>query len=215
METLQLGAVTRAEADQPKKIRQAGDMPAILYGNKSVPVNLKVKQNEFQKIFRKAGTSTLVELSVDGKINTVLIHDVQMHYLTSQPIHADFLVVNMKEKLTAKVPLEFIGEAMAAKAMGGTLAKMITEIEVECLPHDLPHVIEVDISPLNTFEDSILAGNINLPKGVSLVTSAEETVAKVDAPRNVEAELAKEIGDVSQVAGIKKEEPAPAADAKK
>ena len=208
MEKLQLKAVTRGE-ESPKKVRDSGQLPAVVYGNKQEPKNLQVAQNEFEKALRKAGESTIIELSLDdGSIKNVLIHDLQRDPVTHQPIHADFLEVNMSEKLTANVILEFVGEPLAVKALGGTLMKQIDTIEVECLPDDLPHAIEVDISALKTFEDSILVSQISLPKGVVVLTDPQELVVKVSPPRDVEAEMAKEVGDISQVEGIK-EDPKP------
>jgi large subunit ribosomal protein L25 len=134
---------------------------------------------------------------------------VQKHYLKSNPIHVDFYEVKMTEKLTATVQLEFIGESNAVKALGGTLVKNLTEVEVECLPADLPHQIDVDITTLNTFEDTILVKDLNVSDKVEIKVEADEMVAKVQPPRDVEAELAEPIvEDISAVEGAAEDKPA-------
>lgn len=210
MEKLQLQVSNRNVNNSVKSVRKSGSIPGVVYGNKLPSCSVSFPLNEFEKIYRKAGESTILELQFeDGGKKNVLIHDLQRNPVTYSPIHVDFLEVSLTEKLTANVALEFIGESMAIKAHGGTLVKLLSEIEVECLPSDLPHLIQVDISPLNTFEDLLKVENLTLPKGVKAVNDPSEVVAKVQAPRDLASELAKEVGDVSQVEGIKEVEVSP------
>lgn len=220
MEKLKLNAKSREISSRSgKKIRKEGLIPAVLYGHKIQNQNVTVNLGEFEKVLRKAGESTIIDLvTEDGKNHSVLIHDIQYHYLTSEPIHADFYEVSMTEKLKAKIALEFIGESPAVKTLGGVLVKVLNEIEVECLPADLPHSLEVNLAKLAAFTDSILAKDIAVPAKVKITTPAQEVVAKVQPPRDVEAELAAPVvEDVSKVEGaaeVKPEAPA-ASDAKK
>lgn len=192
MDKIQLKASKRDEKGGTiNKIRKQGMMPAVLYGYKVENTPLVLNANEFEKVLRKAGESTIIDLATDdGKTHSVLIHDIQYHGVKGHPLHADFYEVNMTEKLKAMIALEFVGESNAVKALGGTLVKVLNEIEVECLPADLPHNLEVDISVLNTFADTIHVRDIKLPTRVETVTDPEETVAKIQEPRDVEAELA-------------------------
>ncbi len=201
-----LKATVRNTETPVKAMRKGGIIPAELYGHNVQNVHLSVSQNEFEKIFRKAGESTIVTLDIEGNgQRNVLIHDVQKHVVKSQPIHVDFLEVSMTEKLETTVALEYEGESVAVKALGGTLVKVLNEITVECLPADLPHNLMVDISSLTTFEDVIAVKDITLPKGVALVTDGEEVVAKVQPPRDLEAELATPVEeDVTKVEGVVK-----------
>jgi len=202
MEKIQIQSKTRdSKTDIVKKLRQQGMIPAELYGHNVPNVHLSLDQNTFEKVLRKAGESTIIELiDPDGKTRNVLIHDVQKHYLTSQPIHVDFYEVKMTEKLTATVELQFIGESKAVRELGGTLVKVLTEIEVECLPADLPSHIEVDISSLQTFDNDILVKDLKVSDKVTVKAEPEEMVAKVQPPRDVEAELAEEIDEAAAVA---------------
>jgi large subunit ribosomal protein L25 len=184
MEKPLLQAIVRDVASKTaSSVRSEGEIPAVLYGHNISNIHLTVKLGEFEKLFRKAGESTIVELkTVDGKTHNVLVQDVQRHYLTGAPIHIDFLEVSMTEKLTATVPLEFVGESIAVKNMGGTLVKVLDEVEVECLPNDLPHNIEIDISVLKTFEDQIQIKDLKVPSGVQINAEPEETVIIEEDP---------------------------------
>lgn len=149
----------------------------------------------------------------DGKTHPVLIHDVQIHYLTSAPIHVDFYEVSMTEKLKAMVVLEFIGEAPAVKTSGGILVKVLNEVEVECLPADLPHNIEVNQESLKTLQDEIHVKDLKVSAKVKILTDANELVIKVQPPRDVEAELSTPIvEDVSKVEGAAEVKPEAAAE---
>ena len=178
-------------------------MPAVLYGNKVTNQNLTLDAREFDKILKKAGESTIVELVTDDKkVHPVLIHDVQIHYLTSVPTHVDFYEVSLTQKLKAKVVLEFTGEAPAVKTLGGVLVKILNEVEVECLPSDLPHNITVALESLITLQDSLHVKDLKVPAKVKIVTAGDEMVIKVQPPRDVEAELAAPVvEDVSKVEG--------------
>jgi large subunit ribosomal protein L25 len=164
----------------------------------------------FLKAFKKAGESTIVNLVIEGSSKPVLIQDVQHHYLHDQPIHVDFYAVNMSEKLKAKIPIHFLGESNAVKAMGGTLVKNLTEVEVECLPADLPHAIEVDISQLVTFEDTVRISDLKISDRVKILASPDEMIVATQPPRSEEEmkelEQAPVAEDVTKVEGVVKPE---------
>jgi large subunit ribosomal protein L25 len=213
MDKIDLEAKARP-AYSVEKLRKEGFIPVISYGHGKETQHLAIPYNLFEKAYRKAGESTLVNLVVDGKGKNVIIQDVQRHYLTGKYIHADFYEVSMTEKMNATVQLEFVGISNAVKANGGTLVTVLHEVEVECLPADLPHNIEVDISVLKTFEDSIKVSDLKVSDKVEIVTPQEETVAIVNAPRDVEAELAAPVvEDVSKVEGAAENKPEEGAEA--
>ncbi|MBL8030430.1 MAG: 50S ribosomal protein L25 [Candidatus Doudnabacteria bacterium] len=197
-------------------LRKVGQIPAVLYGNKIQNQNLILNSVEFEKVFRKAGESTLVNLTLeDGKVHPVLIQDVQYHNLKNTPIHVDFYQVSMSDKLKANVALEFTGESSAVKTLGGVLNKQINEVQVECLPADLPHNILVDISSLKTFEDAVYVKDLKVDAKVKILAPADEVVAKVQPPRDMEKELsAQSTEDVAAVLAATDAEKAKAAAAK-
>jgi len=210
MDKVQLKATLRdTKTKNTEKLRKTGGLPAVLYGHKVKNESLTVDAKEFDKLLKKTGESTIIDLiTADGKTHPVLIHEVQYHYLTSQPIHVDFYQVSMSEKLKAKVVLEFTGESKAVKQLGGVLVKVLNELEVECLPVDLPHNIPVSLEVLETLQDSIHVKNILAPAKVKILTPAEELVVKVQPPRDVEAELTPVVEDVSKVEGAAEVQPA-------
>lgn len=217
MEKLQLKvAIRNLKTDKAGKMRKDGLLPAVLYGNKVTNLALSINAREFDKILKKAGESTIVELITDdGKTHPVLIHEFQRHYLTSAPTHVDFYQVSMTEKLKAKVALEFTGESKAVKQLGGILVKILNEVEVECLPADLPHNIVVNLEPLETLQDSVHVKNLIAPAKVKILTSGDEMIVKVQPPREVEAELtAPVVEDVSKVEGAAEDKPVAEGEAK-
>jgi len=165
-----------------KKKRGSRKFPAVLYGAKMKNQPLFVDFEEFKRIWREAGESTIVKLKHNNSGDTfdVLIHSVDIDPLKNEPIHADFLAVEMDKPIITKVPLVFEGVAPAAKELGGVLVKVLHEIEVEALPKDLPHELKVDVSKLVTFEDKIILTDIVLPAGVKIIGNPEEVVALVE-----------------------------------
>ncbi len=211
MAEITINATKRTVSGKPvNKLRKVGKLPAVVYGHNVQSENIEVSENEFLKAFKKAGESTIVNLSVEGKNIPVLIQDVHNHYLKDTPIHVDFYAVNMSEKLTATVPLHFIGESQAVKALGGTLARNLSEVEVECLPMDLPQSLEVDISALNTFDDAIRISDLKVSDKVEILGNPEEVIAVVTPPRSEEEmkelDQAPVAADVTAVEGVVKPE---------
>src|SRR3989338_6487717 len=151
-----------------KTLRTGGKMLAVLYGHKEVSTPISVSLMDFKKVFKEAGESTVVSLKGVGEEKEALIHDVDFEPITGEPRHADFYVIEKGRKVQVKVPLNFIGVSPAVKEMGGTLVKVLHEIEIEAMPKDLPHEIEVDISALLNFESKIDVQDIKLPSGVEI-----------------------------------------------
>lgn len=213
METIALQAKTRAlRGRKTYRLRNEGVIPAVVYGVGIDPMNIEVAHNAFAKVFKTAGESTLVELSVDGGAALhVLIQDAQTDPLRDDFTHADFRTVDMNKKIEAEVKLAFVGESPAVKGMGGTLVHPLDEVRVRALPKDLVSHIDVDISKLATFEDQISVKDLPVPSGVEILEDAEAMVALVAAPRSEEemAELDKAVEiDVNAVEKVEKEKKA-------
>ena len=164
-------------------LRKAGQMPAVFYGPKDPSTPIKISLVDFKKAWKTAGESTVVSLEGDGVEAEVLIQSVDLDPVTDVAIHADFYAIEKGKKLSVDVPLEFIGVSPAVKDLGAVLVKVAHEIEIEALPKDLPHNLEVDISTLINFDSVITAGEIKLPAGVTLMVKPEEVVASVYEPK--------------------------------
>lgn len=212
-----LKATIRTEiGKKANKLRSQDLIPAVMYGNKVEAINLTVNYNEFKKVYTKAGESALVELEAEGKKHNVLIHDIQLAPMSGKVTHIDFFQVNMKEEVETEIPLEFVGEAPAVKALGGVLIKNMDEISVKCLPADLPEKYVIDISTLATFDDVISVKDLKISDKIEILIDGETVIALVAAPRTEEslADLDTKVEeDVTKVAGVVKE--APVAEEKK
>ena len=178
-----LAAKKRDSVGDNTALRDKGMMPAVFYGSGKETTPIAVSLVEFEKVWRKAGESTPVILSTDNGEVSTLIHEVQFQPIKGTPLHADFLVVDMNKDVEVSVPLEFTGEAPAAKSGLGTLTKVLHEVTVRALPNDLPHSIMVDISVLETLENQIHVSDLVAPKGVTIVTEGHEVVALVAAQK--------------------------------
>jgi large subunit ribosomal protein L25 len=164
-------------------LRDSGKMPAVFYGPKDPSTPIKVTLADFKKAWKTAGESTVVSLEGNDIDADVLIHEVDLDPVTDVPIHADFYAIEKGKKLSVDVPLEFIGVAPAVKDLGAVLVKVLHDIEIEALPKDLPHKLEVDISGLVNFDSVITAQEIKLPEGVTLKVKPEEVIASVYEPK--------------------------------
>jgi len=186
MPTLILKAKKRVETGKKvDQLRKQGKIPAVLYGHKVKPVSLVLDYSTFEKIFAQAGESTLIDLTVDDqKPVKVLIQDYQLDPKTNQIIHTDLHQVRMDEKLHAEIALNFINEPPAVKELGGILVTAIDSLEVECLPQDLVHEINVDLSSLKTFEDVIHVADIKIPSGLTITHNPHDVVALIQQPRS-------------------------------
>ncbi len=162
-------------------LRKSGEIPAVFYGAGQDSTPVSISTIEFKKIWREAGESSAVKVSMGPKDIDVLIHEVQTDPVTDEPIHADFLAIDMNKKIKVKVPLEFEGISGAVKNGLGNLVKVLHEIEVEALPKDLPHKLTVDISTLETLDNIIIVSDIKLPTGIVVVTNGNDVVASIIA----------------------------------
>lgn len=191
MDKVKLSAnIREAAGKKVKALRRQGIVPAVVYGQGKSNQNLSLSKIEFEKVLRDNGTASIVLLDIEGDgQKNVLIHEVGFDPMMGDVEHVDFYEVSMTEKLTTSVPLHFVGDSAAVIEMSGTLVTNKNEVEIECLPADLPHEIEVDIAPLVDFEAEIRVSDLKVPSGVEIKDEAEEMVATVEPPRS-EEELA-------------------------
>jgi large subunit ribosomal protein L25 len=171
-------------------LRRQGILPAVIFGNGRESEAIQISALDWEVLRRHHVTrNTLLDLTVaGGKAQPVLVQSFSEHPLTRKPTHVDFHVVKMSEELTVDVPVEFVGESVAVEKEGGTLLHLKETLHIRALPGDLPTAIEVDVTALTDFETIIHVKDIAAPKGVHILTDAEEPVARVQAPRTESAE---------------------------
>lgn len=171
------------------RLRRAGTLPAVVYGAGQPSTPIELDAREFDVMHRQAGRHAVVDLHVDGdRPRPVLLHAIQEHPVTRKPLHVDFLAVNMEEERTVDVPVVVVGESEAVDKMGGVLLHLRDAVLVRAKPDDIPSGVELDITPLSDFEQTLHASDLRIPAGVTLVTDPGEALARVQAPRLEEPE---------------------------
>jgi large subunit ribosomal protein L25 len=170
------------------RLRQAGRLPAVVYGHGVESSSISIDTHEFEQLRRHSGPNALVDLSVDGeKPQPVLVHGVQVHPVNRRPLHVDLFVVRMTEELTVDVPLVATGESQAVTLHGGTLLHPIESVRVRALPDHLPQSIEYSVASIADFDTTIHVRDLAVPADVTLLTDGDEIIAKVQPPRVEEA----------------------------
>ncbi|OHB15837.1 MAG: hypothetical protein A2431_01080 [Candidatus Zambryskibacteria bacterium RIFOXYC1_FULL_39_10] len=202
--TIEIKAEKRERLGKLKSLRNEGLMPAVCYGHKKEALPIQIKKSDFIKAWKNAGESTVIKLSIPGGDLDVLIHDVDYDLITGEPRHADFYIFEKGHKVEIDVPIEFIGVSPAVKDLAGVLMKIMHEIKIEAEPANLPHQIDVDISSITELEGQILAKDLILPKGVTLVENPEEVVVTVATPKAEKVEEVEVSADLSQIEVEKK-----------
>ena len=216
---MELGATVRAQLGRAVKgLRKDGIVPAELYGHGIKNEHVAVVMKDLRKVLRHAGETSIISLMVGTKKYPVFIHDVSRNPITDEIQSVDFYSVRMDQKMRIKVPFAFIGEAPGVKEKGGVLVRSMSELEIEALPNDIPHTIEVDLKVLNDVGVSIHVSDLKVPNEVRVLAKPEFVVATITArmTEEQEAALAAKGADVSEIkteGDIKKEAAAAAAPA--
>ena len=174
-----------------RRLRNSGRAPGIVYGGTTAPTLIEIDHNELWYALKKeAFHGAVLEMNLGGAAQKVLLRDVQYHPYKPQVLHIDFQRVDANTKLTLKVPLHFKGEetSQAVKIDKCLVTRIATEVEITCLPADIPEFIEVDLSGL-TKGQSVHASDLSLPKGVKIAAHGKvnPVIVSVSAPASEEA----------------------------
>lgn len=178
-----------------RRLRQSGKVPGIVYGADQPAEVVEMDHNTLLlQLKQESFHASILTMTLDGKKERVLLRDVQMHPWKKQVLHVDFQRVSANQKIHIEVPLHFINAEVApgVKIGGGIVSHVLNEVEITCLPDDLPEFIEVDLSGLE-LGHSIHLSDLKLPKGVEsvqLVREDDAVVATVQVPKAIEAEEA-------------------------
>ncbi|HLD25347.1 MAG TPA: 50S ribosomal protein L25 [Patescibacteria group bacterium] len=170
------------------KLRKDGYIPGTVYGKAIKSESISVASKDFAGVYAQAHETGLVELSVDGNIRPVLIHHVQKDPVSEAILHVEFHQVDLKQKVKAAIPVVFVGESPAVAQKLGVLLTVLSDVEVEALPAELPEKIEVDVSRLETVDQELKVSDLTVPSGVTLLTDGALVIAKVGALVSKEAE---------------------------
>jgi len=186
METIKLD-VTQGVYDSAKAARAAKRVPMVYYGKGFKNANFSADYQQFRRVYKAAGKSTIITLVNENKQEfPVLVHEMQYHPVTDDVWHVDLIAVDMNKPITTQIPLKFVGIAPAVKELAGTFVHSRSSIHVECLPKDLVHEIEVDITGLVDFHAQIKVRDLKIPAGYKVLDAADINVCTVAAPHKEE-----------------------------
>jgi len=185
------GKLREIKGRKVKNLRKEGIIPASIYGKGMESITIQLDGKSVEALFSELGESGLISLMIDKDEYPILLRNPQYNVLTEEIMHIDCYKVNLKEKITAAVPVELVGEAPGVKA-GNVLVAISDEVEIEALPADLPDKLEIDISTLMNDGDMISAGDIKLGAEMELKSSPDQVLVKIETPKVVEEEEVEE-----------------------
>ena len=178
MEKVVLNATKRnVIGKQVKALRREGKLPAVIYGRHTEPVNINLDAHTASLALAKLTSSSLVTIKVDGTEYPALVREKQRDYIKNRLLHVDFLAVSMTELLRTSVNVHFIGVSPAVKDFNAVLVKNLEQLEVECLPTDLPEAIEVDISAMKRPGEGIRVRDVQISDKVRILNDSDTMVA--------------------------------------
>jgi large subunit ribosomal protein L25 len=204
MATASLSANVRAERGTgvARKLRQAGQVPAVIYGHGREPQSLTINTREVERLLGQfSAGSTVIELNVDGAKSNTLIREIQRHPVNRSIVHIDFQQLVAGEKITVSIPLRFVGTSDGVRNSGGILEETMHQVHLRVDPSAIPDHIDVDVTPL-TIGHSIHIADLKLPEGVTILDDEGATVCVCTAPKAVEeaAPAAAEGGEAAAAA---------------
>jgi large subunit ribosomal protein L25 len=188
-------------------LRRTGQVPVVVYGPKTKPLNLQVPYRPLQVALMKAGGTNLIDITFDGSRQTVLAREVQRDVLRGDILHVDFFAVDLLAKIKIDVPIHFVGESPAVNARKGILITGPTMLSIETLPSHLLSQIEVDLSDLNEIGDAVHVRDLKLDADITILNEPEEMIARISqtsAARSEEDEAAEAAEAAGEVEIIKK-----------
>ncbi len=220
MEKVVLQATKRdVVGKQVKALRREGKLPAVIYGRHTDPINVNLDAHTAQIALAKLTASSLVTIDLEGTEHLALVREKQRDYIKNKLLHVDFLAVSLTEKLRTKVAIHFVGVSLAVKDFNAVLVHNLEELEVECLPTDLPERIDVDIAAMMKPGEGIRVREVLVSDNVRLLADPDTmvvvaTFAKVEeeaagavagaAVTSTEPEIAVERGKKEEAADDKK-----------
>jgi len=187
MDKILLKAVKRdITGKQVKAMRRQGELPAVIYGRHLQPIAITLNAHDAGLTLGRTTSSSLVTIELDGKEYPTLVREKQRNYIKGELTHVDFLAVSLTEKIRAGVRIELTGVSTAVKDYNAVLVRSLEELEVECLPTDLPGRFTVDISVLTQVGDGVRVGDISVSENVRILNDPEEMIVVTTAAREEE-----------------------------
>lgn len=188
MASYKISAQKREDVGSNKvnKLRVESLIPAVIYKKGEETKSLQLDAREFQLTFRKAGTTSVIELDVNGQTHPVIVKDVQLHPVRREVLHIDFQEINMDEKIKVLIPVNLLGRD-EIKLQPSVLSQLLNEVEVECLPGNIPNTADVDVSGMD-FETAIFVRDLDIAKdeNIEILEEQDTVVCTLSEPQEVE-----------------------------
>jgi large subunit ribosomal protein L25 len=199
MEKITLKAVKRLQGLKANAVRSGGSVPVEYYGHGVSNVSLDIPYGDLRRAYKAAGSNTVIDLEIEGDSpKKVLVTRIDFDPVKDTISYAELINLRMDEEVTAKIPVRLEGVAPAVKDLGGILVQSLDELEISCLPGDLPHEFVLDVGSLVDFATTLHVSDIAVPSGVKVLAEPDTAVATVTAPQEEEAapEVAPTAADV-------------------
>lgn len=191
-----------------KRLREEGVLPANIYGRGLPSIAIQIDSRDFRKVVLSVGIRSMFQLLVEGESDPrhVLVRQLARSGGTGDPIHVDFYQVDLDRPIQTTVAINLVGIAPAVSDLAGTLLQHLETVQVRCLPLNIPSSFEVDVSSLNTFEDSIKITDVDFPEGVEILISEDMSIAGVQPPRVLEETVSETDEELVEGEGIESTE---------
>jgi len=173
-----------------RRTRMAGRIPGVVYGPEIDPISVAVEERAFRASMKTASSSSILNLNLDGKETKAVVRDMQRDPVTNRVIHVDFHAISMNRPINVSIPIHFTGSPIGVKVDGGIMQTTMRELEISCLPANIPDQVEIDVSELS-IGDSIHVGNLKL-ENVDILAEVRQTIVVISAPTIIKAETTAE-----------------------
>jgi len=179
-----------------RKARAAGHIPGIVYGPETEPFSVTVEERAFRSAMRNATKSSILTLKLEGKETKAVMRELQRDPVSNRVLHVDFHAISMNKPIHVAIPIHFIGTPIGVKVDGGIMQTTMREIEISCLPTDIPEHLQIDVSELR-IGDSVHVKNISVP-GATILVDQQRTIVVISAPTIIKSEETAAEGAVAE-----------------
>ncbi len=208
MQRIELPAKARHSGASPRKLRQEGMVPGVMYGHGADSLVISVEEKDFRKALASGGANAIFEIVLtdnnEQTSHVAMVKEIQRNPMSGDFVHVDFYRIRMDETITTRVPIHAVGEPVGVKE-GGLLQYQIRDVEVECLPSVIPENFTIDISGLNV-GDALYVSDLPVIEGVEVLDDSTETILSVVAPRMAEEEEEEEAEEMTEPELVGEEE---------
>jgi large subunit ribosomal protein L25 len=194
MATASLSAASRADTGKgvARTLRRDGNVPGVIYGHKRDPQPVSVSARELGRLLDHINAeTTVIELAIDGKASRTLIREIQRHPIQRNVLHIDFQELVAGEKVIVNVPIVLVGTPVGVRLSAGIMSQTLNELSCRCDPADIPNRVDVDVTDV-AVGHSLHVSDLTIPAGVEVLTSPEETVMIIAAPKEEKAAVVEE-----------------------